>query len=151
MLKRHTIRSPIDGVVAERYLDPGESVEDKPIVRIAQIDPLRAELVVAASQYGFIHPGDKALVRLDDARDSQHAASVIIVDPIIDAASGTFRVTLELPNPERKLTSGLGCTVTFVAADETVAATLEGKDPLPPPEAQNAVLPNPTAGDPVLN
>jgi len=33
-LKRHTIRSPVGGVVAERYLNPGESVEDRPVVKV---------------------------------------------------------------------------------------------------------------------
>ena len=41
ILKRHQIRSPIDGVVVQRYLSPGESTEDQPILRLAQIDPLR--------------------------------------------------------------------------------------------------------------
>ena len=121
VLKRHTIRSPIDGFIAERYLNPGESVEENPILRIAQINPLRVELVVPASEYGLIYTGEKALVRLDDALRSEHPAHVIIVDPIIDAASGTFRVTLELPNPEHQLTSGLRCAVTFLITDKPVA------------------------------
>ena len=152
VLKRHTIRSPIDGVVAERYLNPGESVEEKPILRIAQLDPLRVELVVPASEYGLIHPGEKALVRLDDARGSEHAAHVTIVDPLIDAASGTFRVTLELPNPEHELTSGLRCAVSFLDTDETVATTMNGQNDMPVLlEAPNAGPLEFAVGDPVPN
>jgi RND family efflux transporter MFP subunit len=112
-LKRHTIHSPISGVVAERYLDPGESVEDRPIVKIAQIDPLRVEVVVPVSEFGRIKTGQRAVVRPEAAIGGQYESTVHIVDPIIDAASGTFRVTATLPNPEYALTSGLGCQVSF--------------------------------------
>jgi len=50
------------------------------------------------------------------------------VDPIIDAASGTFRVTLMLPNPEHKLTSGLRCQVSFLTKPPATAAR---KKPIP--------------------
>jgi hypothetical protein len=43
-----------------------------------------------------------------------HEAVVKIVDPILDAASGTFRVRLELPNEDFSLTSGLRCQVRFL-------------------------------------
>lgn len=128
VLKRHTIRSPINGVIAERYLSAGESVEEKPIFSIVQLDPLHVELVVQASRYGMIGNGDAATVQIPGIYGGEFKANVIIVDPLIDAASGTFRVTLELPNPEKKLTSGLRCDVSFVDGNDAVAASLEGED-----------------------
>ena len=113
-LKRHTIRSPIGGVVAERYLNPGESVEDRPVVKVVQIDPLKVEVVLPVSEFGRIKAGQRAVVRPEAAIGGRHESTVSIVDPIIDAASGTFRVTLTLPNPEGQLTSGLRCQVSFL-------------------------------------
>ena len=124
-LKRHIIRSPINGVIAERYLDPGESVEDQPIVKIAQIDPLRVEVVVPVSMFGQITAGQKAIVRPESAIGGRYESTVKIVDPVINAASGTFRVTLMLPNPERKLTSGLRCEVSFLDKQAPEAATAD--------------------------
>ena len=124
-LKRHTVRSPINGVIAERYVDPGESVEDRPIVKIAQIDPLRVEVVVPVSMFGQIVPGQKAIVRPEAAIGGRYESTVLIVDPIINAASGTYRVTLLLPNPERKLTSGLRCEVKFADKPNPQAATAD--------------------------
>ena len=120
-LKRHTIQTPISGVVAERYLNPGESVEDRPIVKIAQIDPLQVEVIVPVSEYGQIEPGQRAVVRPEAALGGSYGSTVTIVDPIIDAASGTFRVTLNLPNPHGKLTSGLRCEVSFLAKPSSLA------------------------------
>jgi multidrug efflux pump subunit AcrA (membrane-fusion protein) len=41
-------------------------------------------------------------------------ATVSIVDPVIDAASGTFSVRLDLPNPDGQIPGGLHCTVKFL-------------------------------------
>jgi len=40
-------------------------------------------------------------------------AKVVLVDPVIDAASNTFRVRLELPNPGYGIPSGLRCKIVF--------------------------------------
>ena len=41
-------------------------------------------------------------------------AHVVIVDQVIDAASGTVGVRLELPNPDYRIPAGLKCTVSFI-------------------------------------
>ncbi len=46
--------------------------------------------------------------------DTVHVASVTIVDRVIDAASGTFGVRLELPNPKHEIPSGLHCQLAFL-------------------------------------
>jgi multidrug efflux pump subunit AcrA (membrane-fusion protein) len=42
-----------------------------------------------------------------------YKVKVTIVDRVIDAASGTFGVRLELPNPKYRLPAGLKCKVSF--------------------------------------
>ena len=42
-----------------------------------------------------------------------YQANVVLVDRLIDAASGTFRVRLALDNPELKIAAGLDCYVSF--------------------------------------
>jgi RND family efflux transporter MFP subunit len=111
---RHTIRSPIDGIVVDRYLNPGESVEEHPIVKIAQINPLRVVVVAPVSMLGKIKTGQLAMVSPEIPVGGIRQAVVKIVDPILDAASGTFRVRLEIPNEDFSLTSGLRCQVRFL-------------------------------------
>jgi len=108
-----TIRSPIDGVVVERFLSPGEYVGEDPIMKIACVDPLYLEVVVPAEKFGVVKKGVKAGVTLDLPKPGKYNASVIIVDRVIDAASGTFGVRLILPNPDYLLPAGLKCKVTF--------------------------------------
>lgn len=112
-LDLRTIVSPIDGVVADRYMSPGERVENKPILKLAQIDPLRVEVVVAARRFSDIKPGLEATVTPELASLTGLAARVTAVDAVIDAASNTFRVRLELPNPGNAIPSGLRCKIDF--------------------------------------
>ena len=113
LIDEKTIRSPVDGVVVDTFLDPGEYVGEEPIMQIVQLDPLYVEVVLPSSLFGSIKKGDMAEVVLDAPLNSTHKAKVIITDPVIDAASSTFGVRLELPNPDYKLPSGLKCRINF--------------------------------------
>jgi RND family efflux transporter MFP subunit len=113
VVERMTIRSPVRGVVVERFMAPGEYVEDKPIVKVAQIDPLYVEVIASVEMLGAVRVGMRAEVRPEHPVSSSYKAKVTIVDQVIDAASGTFGVRLELPNPKYQIPAGLKCQVVF--------------------------------------
>jgi RND family efflux transporter MFP subunit len=112
-LEMRTIRSTVDGVVMKRELSVGEYVGDKPILVIAQIDPLNVEVVVPVRQLGSVRQGMYAEVRPESPVGGVYMGKVVIVDKVVDAASGTFGVRVELPNPSLKLPAGLRCRVRF--------------------------------------
>jgi RND family efflux transporter MFP subunit len=118
-LKLRRIRAPFAGVVMERYKSPGESVEDKPILKLAQLDPLRVELYMPATDFGEIKPGRYAQVTPETSGADYHLAEVKLVDRVIDAASGTFNVRLEIPNPDHKIPGGLRCKLQFLSESES--------------------------------
>src|SRR3712207_8443403 len=61
-----TIRSPADGVVADRYMSVGERVEEKPMFRIAVVNPLRVEVVLPASLYPVVRKGSSLRIRSEE-------------------------------------------------------------------------------------
>ena len=113
VLRLRTIRSPIRGVVADVAIDPGERVGDDEMMRISQLDPLQVEVVVPVGLYGSIEVGSHGIVRPEVPFEGEYEATVTIVDRVVDAASGTFGVRLELPNENRVLPAGLKCSVSF--------------------------------------
>lgn len=121
-LGQRTIRSPIDGVVAERYLSAGERVDDKPLMRIAKVNPLRVQLVVPVLQYGQLRVGDWASVTPELPGAAARDAKVTLVDRVVDPASNTFRVHLELPNANHALPAGLRCRADYVLDPQAAAA-----------------------------
>jgi len=108
-----SVRSPINGVVVERLLAPGEFAKQAPILKLAQLDPLRVEVIAPVQLWGQIAVGMPAQIMPEAPVKGSHRARVTIVDRVIDAASGTFGVRLELPNPNLRLPAGLKCTVRF--------------------------------------
>jgi RND family efflux transporter MFP subunit len=121
-LSQRVIRSPIDGVVAERFVTAGERVDDKPLLRVAKMDPLRVQLVVPVSMYLQVQMGGNANVMPDLPGAKPLSAKVTMVDKVIDAASNTFRVHLELPNANGELPAGLRCKANFGPALAPTAA-----------------------------
>lgn len=115
-LNQKTIRSPIAGYVLKRFKQVGEYVEDQPIMRIAQLDPLYIEAVVPLDLRDKISVGMQAQVFPENANADSHDAKVTSIDQVGDAASGTFGIRLTLPNPENKVLAGVKCTLQFGAS-----------------------------------
>jgi RND family efflux transporter MFP subunit len=116
VLAMRTIRSPFSGVVVEVLLKPGEfgaiTFKD-PILKLAEIDPLHVEVVLPVSLYGTVKPKQRATVMPEQPVGGRYDTVVKIVDKVVDAASGTFGVRLELPNRNFALPAGVRCKVQF--------------------------------------
>ena len=114
-LKLRTIVSPLDGVVVERYLSAGELIrtDKSKVLKLAQIDPLNVEVIAPLELFGSVKLGANYDVSLEPLVKGAHRAKVVIVDRVIDAASGTFGVRLELPNPDFRIPAGIRCRVRF--------------------------------------
>ncbi|MEZ5661847.1 MAG: efflux RND transporter periplasmic adaptor subunit [Burkholderiaceae bacterium] len=110
-LRQRRIASPISGVVLDRILEAGEYVDTGAILRVAQIDPLRVEVVVPADLFGQVKAGQLGIVSPQFADAEPMRAEVSAVDRVVDAASATFRVRLSLPNPGMKIPPGVRCQV----------------------------------------
>jgi multidrug efflux pump subunit AcrA (membrane-fusion protein) len=108
-----TIRSPINGVVVERFMSPGEFPKQEKILTLAQIHPLRVEAYAPVSLLGKVAVGMDAYVKPEEPINGTYKAKVTVVDRVVNAASGTFGIRMELPNPDLKLPAGLKCSVRF--------------------------------------
>lgn len=117
LLDQRTIRSPIDGVVVQQTAFPGEFVYENPVLTIAQLDPLRIEVVLPARMFGQFSPGDTALVYPEIGAQEPLLAEVMVVDRLLDTRSGTYGVRLTLANPELTIPSGQKCRLEFNPED----------------------------------
>jgi RND family efflux transporter MFP subunit len=119
LLQRRTIASPFDGVVADQQAFPGEVVEPgdsrKSILKLAQLDPLRIHVILPRAIFGTIKIGDAAKIAPELPSLKPVQGKVRIVDSLVDAASGTFGVFVEVANPKLDLPAGIRCRATFAA------------------------------------
>ena len=117
VLALRTIRSPVSGVVVEVMRKPGEfgaiTFKD-PILKLAEIDPLHVEAILPASMYGKLRRGQRAVVELEPTIGGRYETTIAVVDPVIDAASGTLGVRMLLPNKKGAIPAGVRCRVQFL-------------------------------------
>lgn len=123
VLRQRALVSPVNGIVVERLMQPGEVSElgRKPILKIAEVGTLNVEVILPTEAYRQVAKGDMVVVRPQSPVGGQFEAKVAVVDRVLDAASGTFGVRLELPNDERKLPAGLRCRAEFAKVTTTRA------------------------------
>ena len=116
ILAMRSIKSPFTGVVVNVLQKPGEfsstNLKD-PIFKLAELDPLNVEVILPVALYGRIKLGAKATVLPEQPVGGHYPAIVKVVDRVIDAASGTFGVRLELPNRRQEVPPGARCKVRF--------------------------------------
>ena len=138
-LELRTVRSPFAGVVVERFVNAGERVDDRPLMRLAVIDPLRVELLVPTAQFGTVKRGDSVAVSPELPGAQTVSATVTHVDHVLDAASNSFRVQLTLPNPSYSLPAGLRCKADLSPISPTAKEGLKFATQLAwPPNAPTA-------------
>jgi RND family efflux transporter MFP subunit len=117
LLNLRTLRSPFDGVVVDQVLYPGEVVEPtgtkKTILKLAQLDPLRVHVILPMDAFRKVAVDMSAQVTLEMPLGGSYPAKVKTVDKLIDAASGTFAVFLEMRNPQLRIPAGVKCKAQF--------------------------------------
>ena len=112
LLRQRRVVSPVDGVITERSLGPGEFRNDQAsILTVAELNPLRVETFLPIALHGRIRVGDQAEILPEAPVGGSHVATVTVVDMVFDAASGTIGVRLRLPNPDLILPAGIHCRV----------------------------------------
>jgi membrane fusion protein, multidrug efflux system len=114
VLAERTVISPIEGVVLERTMAPGEYRSDQAsVLTLVALDPLYVETYIPKDFFGQVSLGNTATVTIEKPLGTTHSATVSVVDPVVDAASGTFGVRLSLPNADYKIPAGLRCQLQF--------------------------------------
>lgn len=118
-LRLRTIRSPIDGVVVDRLINPGELADNRdirrPLLKLAEINLLYVEVLLPSSAYGTVKQGETIEVMPEQPAGKRYSATVKVIDKVFDAASNTFGVRLALPNPGGAIPAGAKCKAEFAA------------------------------------
>jgi RND family efflux transporter MFP subunit len=109
-IERHRIGSPIDGVVAEVFIDVGESVvaNNDRIVTLVQLDQLRVRFSVTPAQAAHVRVGQAVEIVLPDFKERVRG-TVDRISALIDAKSGTLEMNIVIHNAGAVLHSGTRC------------------------------------------
>ena len=109
------IRSPIDGVVTDRPLYPGEmAAAGTPIVTVMDISQVIAKAHIPQPEAALLKVGDKATITVPGETDPVDAR-VTVVSPALDPNSTTVEIWVQAKNPDQRLKPGTSVQVSMVA------------------------------------
>lgn len=107
-LEYTSIRAPISGYISERLVRAGNLVAlHDPVYRVTSYDPLLAVLHVPERELRVLRKGLEVSVALDAWPGEKFAGEIIRISPVIDPATGTFRVTAAVTDRGDMLKPGL--------------------------------------------
>lgn len=109
------IRAPINGVVSERYVKLGNTIKlGDPLYRVTSLDPLVAYVHVPEREFSQISAGQPVHIGIDALTGPPIIADVTRVSPIVDPATGTFKITVEISDDERRIKPGMFARISIV-------------------------------------
>jgi HlyD family secretion protein len=128
------IRSPIDGVVADRSLYPGEmAAAGTPLLTVMDISQVIARAHIPQPEAALLKAGDTASITIP-GEENPVEGKITVVSPALDPNSTTVEIWVQAKNPQGRLKPGTSVQLSMVA--QTIpnalmipaAALLTGKD-----------------------
>jgi len=102
------LRSPIDGVVAERRTDVGERLGDNSVAFVvAQTSPLKLRFKLPERYLSAVQRGQPVSASVDPYPQEAFHGRVTLVGGVVDPATRSFNVETEFDNRDGRLTPGL--------------------------------------------
>ncbi|WP_405239596.1 efflux RND transporter periplasmic adaptor subunit [Lentisalinibacter orientalis] len=102
------IRAPIDGVVSERHVKVGNTISaNTPMFRVTDLEPIVSYLHVPEKEFGKIEQGQPVFITIDALPGERFRGAVERISPVVDAGTGTFKVTVEVDEEDTALKPGM--------------------------------------------
>jgi membrane fusion protein (multidrug efflux system) len=119
------IVAPIDGVIAQRMVKEGNLIQNsQALFRIVDTNPLEAVLNVPERELAILRAGMPVSLSVDSSPGRTFAGEIARISPVIDPASGTFRVTCEFRDGSGELKPGMFGRIGVVYAQRENALTV---------------------------
>ncbi|HZQ18040.1 MAG TPA: efflux RND transporter periplasmic adaptor subunit [Terriglobales bacterium] len=109
------IKSPIDGLVTERPLYPGEMASaGTPLLTIMDVSQVTARAHIPQHEAVLLKNGDNATVTAAGI-DLPIAGKIVMVGPALDPNSTTVEIWVQMKNPHERLRAGTSVELSMIA------------------------------------
>ena len=111
------VRSPIDGVITDRPLYPGEMASTAtPLLTVMDTSRIVAKAHIPQSDALFLHKGDKATIQISGAEDAGKIPGLVtLVSPAFDPGSTTVEIWVQAANADQQLRPGMTAQLSIIA------------------------------------
>ncbi|HEV2021935.1 MAG TPA: efflux RND transporter periplasmic adaptor subunit [Terriglobales bacterium] len=134
------IRSPIDGVVTERPLYPGEMAPaGTPLVTVMDLSQVIAKAHIPQEEAALLKAGDAATLEVPGS-EAEVPGKVTLVSPALDIDSTTVEIWIQAPNQARALKPGTTVRVSIPAQQDPQAIVVPASAVLTAPDGGVSVM-----------
>jgi HlyD family secretion protein len=124
-LANTVITSPVNGFVAKRNVDPGAVVSQQtPVADVVDITRVRLVANVVEKDLKELTSGNNARVQVDAFPGETFAGRIARVSPVLDPATRTAPIEIEIPNPNFRLKPGMYARVGITTQTKKQALVL---------------------------
>ena len=118
LVENTVLRSPISGVVTARNYDKGDMYSmSQPLFTVQKITPVKMLVAISESDYTKVSKGDKVSVTADALPGKEYSGTIVRIYPIMDSATHTFNVEVQVANANRELRPGMFARATVDFGD----------------------------------
>lgn len=107
-----TVKSPVDGLVNERYVEEGEYVlPSAPVFDVLSINPVRVTVDIPERNASSLKIGDAMPFEIISQSEQIFTGTVAYISSKAETDNNAFRVELKVPNPDGTLRPGMIASV----------------------------------------
>lgn len=118
LLENTVLRSPVTGVVTARNYDKGDMYSmSQPLFTVQKITPVKLLVPISESDYTKVNKGDKVTITADALPGKEYSGTIVRLYPVMDAATHTFNVEVQVRNENRELRPGMFARATVDFGD----------------------------------
>ena len=118
-LANTTVNSPVNGFVAKRFVDPGAFVtQNIQLLSVVDISIVRLVVNLVERDLRKVRVGAGAAMTVDAYPGENFAGRVARVAPVLDPATRTAEMEIEVPNPTGRLKPGMYARVRLISTNK---------------------------------
>jgi RND family efflux transporter MFP subunit len=106
-MKNTSLLAPLGGLVTKKSINEGEIPGKEPLFEISNIDPVLVEVFADIRYISDIHTGQQAEFRFDVIPGRIFTGFVKEINPSADPSNKTFKVRIQVSNPQHRLQPGM--------------------------------------------
>jgi len=129
------VHSPIDGVVANRYLNAGDSADlNTPIVQVVNLATVIINATLPADTPEKVKVGQHTKITSEADPGTAFSGTVISVSPVVDTQSNSIRIQIRCLNSDAQFREGQAVAVSINSGSDKAALSLPETAVVPDPE-----------------
>jgi RND family efflux transporter MFP subunit len=112
-----TVYAPFSGFVVKKMMNEGEMVytmSPAKVLHLTDISRVKIECEIAEAKKQYVHMGKTAQIEVDAFPGERFSGTVTTINPLVDPSSRTFKIKIELPNPDFRFESGMFARIKIV-------------------------------------